>query len=769
MDAQVLASQKYLNQTYGGVSGYVAAPEDGKTGWPTMFAMTRALQIELGVSPRSDGFGPATTAAFSNQVGTLTPSSNDPAVTKILQCALWCKGYSGDVIGGGWSAFVTASVTLVRSDLGLSAVPSVDVKLMKSLLTMDAYVLLPGGNSSIRSGQRWLNGKYLGRQDFAVVPCDGLFTRSLQQAVMFALQYELGMADGVANGNFGPGTQSGIQAQAGFGPGAIDSAKNFVRLCQIALAGNGYATSINGVCDQPMIDKIIAFQQFMEIAVSGSVDYGTWAALLVSTGDPNRAVTGFDTSTPVTQAFAAARWSEGYRVVGRYLTVASQAIAPGELETLFDQGFKLLPVFQNYNNGSEYFTYALGYDHGQQAAIRARQLGFNAGIIIFFAVDYDATGAEASSIVLDYFDGVRDGLSISASYPYRVGVYGTRNVCRIVHEAGRAEGIWVSAMSTGYSGNLGFPMPQNWMYSQIQELFSINIDKNQVSSRANPVEPQQVRTVPRVGNGWNELFRAFTKLQVNVEWLGHLRRNISLGETALVSLSYLMRGHYDGSTWQIYTPIMGIVADPTTGYSIMLDEVQTVSPSPSEFGLAYGTGLDLPHMAATIAGVLSWPSTYRLDGCGVGDLGGWGLDAVQLWSSYFLAGKPVSVDDWVKSNLGAVGVTTGFDYADVIADADGWLIGDHVQRQGSSLDEAVRSIFLAYPSEQDRLKAFLQGRFGNAPATLIKGSLHAVFSAWPWNVFPRYFFMNGAHDPSVTELAEFKDAFAARLMSLAGL
>ncbi|WP_232222908.1 glycoside hydrolase domain-containing protein [Jeotgalibaca sp. PTS2502] len=42
---------------------------------------------------------------------------------------------------------------------------------------------------------------------------------------------------------------------------------------------------------------------------------------------------------------------------------------------------------------------------------------------------------------------------------YRVGVYGTRNVCSQVTSAGSAVTSYVSNMSSGFSGNLGFKMP----------------------------------------------------------------------------------------------------------------------------------------------------------------------------------------------------------------------------------------------------------------------------------------------------------------------
>ena len=52
---------------------------------------------------------------------------------------------------------------------------------------------------------------------------------------------------------------------------------------------------------------------------------------------------------------------------------------------------------------------------------------------------------------------------------YHFGVYGSRNVCTRVSEEVGARWSLVSGMSWGYSGNLGFPLPQNWSLNQIRE------------------------------------------------------------------------------------------------------------------------------------------------------------------------------------------------------------------------------------------------------------------------------------------------------------
>ena len=47
---------------------------------------------------------------------------------------------------------------------------------------------------------------------------------------------------------------------------------------------------------------------------------------------------------------------------------------------------------------------------------------------------------------------------------YRIGVYGSRNICQKVSSLTKAESSFVADMSTGYSGNLGYSMPNNWAF-----------------------------------------------------------------------------------------------------------------------------------------------------------------------------------------------------------------------------------------------------------------------------------------------------------------
>lgn len=85
MDEMVLLTQEWLNETYKGKSGYNSIEENGKTGWKTMYALTRALQLELGITQTSDSFGP-TTLRKLKELGPISTSANSKKK--------YCENYS---------------------------------------------------------------------------------------------------------------------------------------------------------------------------------------------------------------------------------------------------------------------------------------------------------------------------------------------------------------------------------------------------------------------------------------------------------------------------------------------------------------------------------------------------------------------------------------------------------------------------------------------------------------------------------------------------
>ncbi|HEX5198934.1 glycoside hydrolase domain-containing protein [Paractinoplanes rhizophilus] len=489
-DEMVRRAQLFINTTYEGVPGIPQLDVDGKTGWATMYALTRALQHELGITALSNNFGPATLAALEARFPVL--ESGAPGnVVRIVQSGLYCKGYDGGDISGLYDERTAAGVADMKTNMGVAGVypRGVVPKVFKALLTMDAYVLIEGGEQSVRSVQQWMNARYVNRRNFFVVPCDGHFSRDVQKALMLAIQFELGMSDDVANGVFGPGTQSGLKANT-----VRDGSTGvWVQLFSAAMLFNRRAgVSFISTFTSALASAVRSFQDFVKLPVNGTGDYRTWASLLVSTGDATRKGTALDCVTEITTARARALRSAGYRIVGRYLcnvagTSLNKMIQPWELETTSQEGLRVFPIYQTYGGEAGYFHPHQGTVDALDAINWARYHGFGPATRIYFAVDYDAVDADVTSNIIPHFRAIKE--TVEEYSPYLVGVYGARNVCSRVAAAGLTSASFVSDMSTGFSGNLGYPLPTDWAFDQIATVTvgsgdgAIEIDNNIASGR----------------------------------------------------------------------------------------------------------------------------------------------------------------------------------------------------------------------------------------------------------------------------------------------
>jgi Domain of unknown function (DUF1906) len=85
------------------------------------------------------------------------------------------------------------------------------------------------------------------------------------------------------------------------------------------------------------------------------------------------------------------------------------------------------------------------------------EIGQPAGTPIYFAVDYDASQADVSGVISQYFRGIADAFNtIGSNNPaYSVGVYGSGLVCSSLLNAGFVRFTWLS-QSTGFRGSKTF-------------------------------------------------------------------------------------------------------------------------------------------------------------------------------------------------------------------------------------------------------------------------------------------------------------------------
>ncbi|MFD8411109.1 glycoside hydrolase domain-containing protein [Streptomyces sp. NPDC059650] len=493
-DEMVRHAQRFVNTTYGNGAalGISKLDENGITGWTTMQALTRALQYEMGITSLSDSFGPTTLSTIGAKYGkldeTTIPSAN---FCRVIQSALYCKGYDGGEIDGTYNSRVKAAVEKLNQNMGLSVTypgSSLWPKVVKGLFNMDAYVTVSGGSDTIRSIQQWLNGRYVLRKDFYVIPCDGHHSRDVAKSMLFAIQYELGMADGTANGVFGPGTQTGLKSRTV----SAGTTGTWAQLFTAAMILNKRNVTF-GSFTAEVKAGVESFQSFVKLPVTGVGDFPTWASLLVSYGDQTRTGTACDGVTMITPARAQALKASGYKYIGRYLynpsstSLPEKQIQPGELATIKEAGLRCFPIFQTWSRSADYFSYNQGTSDAFKAIEWAQYHGFKPGTIIYFAVDYDAMDGEVTQYIVPHFRGVMR--TIGENSGYGVGVYGPRNVCQRIADAGYSATSMVSDMSSGFSGNLGYPMPTNWAFDQIATVTvgsgsgAVEIDKNVASGR----------------------------------------------------------------------------------------------------------------------------------------------------------------------------------------------------------------------------------------------------------------------------------------------
>jgi hypothetical protein len=87
---------------------------------------------------------------------------------------------------------------------------------------------------------------------------------------------------------------------------------------------------------------------------------------------------------------------------------------------------------------------------------QAKAVGQPPGSAIYFAVDFDARGADIVPID-QYFRGITNGLAAAGSGrpDYKVGVYGSGAVCESLKGRGLAQYAWLTN-STAWAGTMNY-------------------------------------------------------------------------------------------------------------------------------------------------------------------------------------------------------------------------------------------------------------------------------------------------------------------------
>lgn len=508
MDERVKEAQIWLNQFYYGRRGYQLTTVNGKTGNSVMTALVTALQIELGMENPTGYFGELTANLYEKNRIKKGDEDTDKHLVRILQHGLYCKGYNPTAVTGYFGDNTLKAVNKVCNDAGLEACigDEVSAKVLKQILSSDALVLVPGGDNKIRKIQQDINKKYSDK--LGIISCDGKYNIQTNTAFIYAFQIICGMDKATANGNFGPMTQT-LARDNKLSIGT--SKQELVKLAKYGLYCNGIRRnginvfdcsenttddSLNideiftGIYDEQMKNIVEKFQKYVGILeVDGNVDIKVWMSLFVSTGYPKRNVLACDTSVKITEVKAKRIYVNDFRIIGRYLTGSTtngpKNLTKEELNLLFNQGLSVFAIYQDekeyYRNHPDemttvkYYNYEQGKNDAQKAVEAAESLGIPYGEPIFFAVDYDFNNDQTTKMIIPHFQGIYDYIRKNGN-KYLVGCYAPRNICRRISDNGYATWSFVSDMSTGFSGNKGFILPENWVFDQIREYTQKSID-----------------------------------------------------------------------------------------------------------------------------------------------------------------------------------------------------------------------------------------------------------------------------------------------------
>lgn len=508
-DENVRNAQIYLNAMYGHRTEWKPLEENGYTGTIMMEAVIRAFQIQNGLDAVGE-VGPATLAKFKSlrPISKMDPNDESSPNVCILQCALFCKGYA---TGGITGIYYTSGVNAVRqlqSDANIGVTGIIDWKVWAALLSFNWFTEpanpLTKWDPNIRLIQRQLNSEY---SDYINVrACDGIMSRETALSVLGALQ----AAEGILSANntitnlnelnFGERTKELFPEPLGMG----NTRTKFNKLIQYGLYFNGYHPgNFNGNFDGNTHTAVGQFQKFYALEnmiddAYGVVGVSTMMSLLLSRGDIERPARACDCSTILNQQQVTDLKTAGYRHIGRYLTgtvgndFRPKALTVSEIKRLVSAGLAVFPIYQDGGYYLNYFTEtSRGASDATIAIQAAKRLGFPYATTIYFAVDFDCLPYQTEEYIVPYFSEINAVFNTTVNDEhYKVGVYGPRQVCSELFERMLSTSSFVADMSSGFTGNCGYPLPKNWSFDQFWEnVFlsspSFDLDKVAVSADEN--------------------------------------------------------------------------------------------------------------------------------------------------------------------------------------------------------------------------------------------------------------------------------------------
>lgn len=175
----------------------------------------------------------------------------------------------------------------------------------------------------------------------------------------------------------------------------------------------------------------------------------------------------FDTSENSTRYIAAMR-EQGVAAIGRYYTRNknhSKILTKSEAEALSRASIAVWTVYQIRHRQASDFSAVKGASEADDALTYGRDtIGQPQGSAIYFSVDYDVSEEDYNTHILPHFAAISATFK-SAGNPYRIGIYGSGYVCRMLSSAGLVQLTWLS-QSSGFRETMQFSASRRWNIKQ---------------------------------------------------------------------------------------------------------------------------------------------------------------------------------------------------------------------------------------------------------------------------------------------------------------
>ena len=480
-DIRVVYTQKWLNDTYGHDPRFkVIRPRWGRVNQDTIDGLLKAFQIELGIQTVSDVYKPM--AGTNN-------------IYAILQGALWCKGYDPGhhltrwTLNNRFDDSVANAVKRLKADMygmdenDVDAVVSHNV--MKGLFSLDSYICISPSESTvaIREFQQNMNRQF--EEYIGIIPCDGLYSWRTNIASVFALQGMEKVPVKNSTGKLDFATKdccpiipyNETQKSYNNNPYNVDEIANFIMLLQFLLICNGYNIVISGAYNTQTIDAINAFKASMAMDANRIVDHGTWLALLQNCGDIEGPAYVCSTSWQLNKQQIDFLYASGYRLIGRHLTGNENghdtSLTKEETRNIlgtYGNSDRMLFFLIMKNNGEAVLSDENGYQQAREAFSAARVLKIPPSEFIYFDIGNSLTKDQVDSVAIPYFLGIKRFVDQQClDKKYRIGVCGSRSLCRKISQLGLAGSSFVDDIPTDSIENIGVQLPDNWAFDQFHK------------------------------------------------------------------------------------------------------------------------------------------------------------------------------------------------------------------------------------------------------------------------------------------------------------